>query len=271
MRNNPFSKAMTSLRWRRVQIAVVPVVVLWFGLVGCKDPSDSVNFNARKQDLKTTTSLPPANQVIPDGPIVYVALGDSTGSGVGAVEGGYVARLFKRIEARRPGSKLVNLCFSGATTSDVLREQIDDGVRAAPQLVTLGIGINDIGHGVSVEQFAKNYEEILAKIRSQTKATIIVTNIPDISSAPRIPAAMRDQYQQEIIQFNRSLTEIAVAHGAGLFDVYAITHEQLPGHPEYFSGDGFHPSDKGYELWAERMWPTIAAVLGEKTEPASLQ
>jgi hypothetical protein len=33
------------------------------------------------------------------GPIVYVALGDSTGAGVGARNGGsYVARLFKRLE-----------------------------------------------------------------------------------------------------------------------------------------------------------------------------
>ena len=58
------------------------------------------------------------------GPIVYVALGDSTGSGVGAREGGYVIRLFKRIEERRAGSKLTNLCVSGATTEDVLRGQL---------------------------------------------------------------------------------------------------------------------------------------------------
>ena len=76
--------------------------------------------------------------------------------------------LFKRLGAQRPGSKLINLCFSGATTSDVLREQLDSGVAAAPQLVTLGIGINDIGHGVSLEQFAKNYEQILARIKNDT-------------------------------------------------------------------------------------------------------
>jgi lysophospholipase L1-like esterase len=61
---------------------------------------------------------------IEPGPIVYVALGDSTGAGVGARDGGYVLRLFKRIEEQRPGSKLVNLCVSGATTTDVLREQL---------------------------------------------------------------------------------------------------------------------------------------------------
>src|SRR5262245_25481195 len=95
------------------------------------------------------------------GPIVYVALGDSTGAGVGAREGGYVARLFKRIEERRPGSTLSNLCVSGATTADLIRDQLKTGVELNPDLVTVGIGINDVGHGLTLEQFSKNYEEIL--------------------------------------------------------------------------------------------------------------
>ncbi len=63
-------------------------------------------------------------------------------------------------------------------------------------LVTLGIGINDVGHGFSVDQFSKNYEEILSRLRKNTKATIVVTNIPDISSAPRIPEIIRGEYQR---------------------------------------------------------------------------
>ena len=196
------------------------------------------------------------------GPIIYVALGDSTGSGIGASEGGYVARIFKRIVTHRVGSKLVNLCFSGATTADVLREQLDSGVRSGPHLVTLGIGINDIGHGLSLEQFSQNYNEILARLQNDTSATIVVTNIPDISSAPRIPGPLRSEYHQRIVEFNGALTKIAAAHGVIVFDIYNITHEQLPLHPEYFSEDGFHPSDKGYELWAEQMWPTIAKAIG---------
>jgi lysophospholipase L1-like esterase len=204
----------------------------------------------------------PTTSPITPGPITYIALGDSTGSGVGATEGGYVARLFKRIVVHRPGSKLINLCVSGATTSDVLRGQLDEAVRTNPQLVTLGIGINDIGHGLSLEQFSKNYDEILSSLRNNTRAAIVVTNVPDISSAPQIPAAIRAAYHQLIVGFNHKLAEIAAAHGVIVFDVYTITHEELPSHPEYFSDDGFHPSDAGYELWAERMWPTIAQTIG---------
>ncbi len=196
------------------------------------------------------------------GPIVYVALGDSTGSGVGATNGGYVARLFRRLSDARSGSELLNLCVSGATTEDVLRRQLQPGVDKAPQLVTVGIGINDIGHGFTIEQFAKNFDEILSTLKEKTQAEIVVTNIPDISSAPRIPSSMRSEYQRQIERFNERLDEIAQRHGVTLFDIHSITRLELPSHPEYFSSDGFHPSDEGYELWAEEMWPTLAQLIG---------
>jgi lysophospholipase L1-like esterase len=128
--------------------------------------------------------------------------------------------------------------------------------------VTLGIGINDIGHGFSVEEFALNYEQIISTLRNKTRARIIVTNIPDISSAPRIPQFARAQYQQEIVNFNQRLEAIAARYEVTVFDVYTTTREQLPAHPEFFSGDGFHPSDAGYELWANEMWPVVSGSIG---------
>jgi lysophospholipase L1-like esterase len=198
------------------------------------------------------------------GPIVYVALGDSTGFGVGAREGGYVKRLFDRINERRPTSTLLNLCVSGATTDDLVRGQLDRAVELNPDLVTVGIGINDIGHGLTLEQFSKNYETILSTLKEKTHAQIVVTNLPDVSSAPRIPDSMRSTYQRQIDQFCKRLVEIAERHGVTIFDIYTITKDELPSHPEYFSNDGFHPSDEGYELWATQMWPTVAKVIGEQ-------
>ena len=196
------------------------------------------------------------------GPVVYVALGDSTGYGVGAREGGYVKRLFDRINERRPNSTLQNLCVSGATTDDLVRGQLEQAVALNPDLVTVGIGINDIGHGLTLEQFSKNYETILSTLKEKTHARIVVTNLPDVSSAPRIPDSMRSTYQRQIDQFCQRLVEIAERHGVTIFDIYTITKDELPSHPEYFSNDGFHPSDEGYELWATQMWPTVAKVIG---------
>lgn len=251
------------MRKTRVAILVGSALSFLILMTGCNSngSSDKTTHNGAPQQKLTHISRNRLNDSM-TGPIRYVALGDSTGAGVGAREGGYVARLFKRIIAQRPGSDLTNLCVSGATTSDVLRGQLDRGLRADPQLVTLGIGINDIGHGLSLEQFAKNYEAILSRLRSDTRAAIVVTNIPDISSAPRIPQALRTEYHQQIVAFNQKLEEIAARHEASLFDVYTTTHEQLYSHPEFFSADGFHPSDPGYEFWAEQMWPIIALTIG---------
>ncbi len=212
---------------------------------------------------RENVAQPGLDNRIMTGPIVYVALGDSTGVGVGAREGGYVLRLFNRLIKRRPGSKLTNLCVSGATTEDLIRGQLDRGVDMTPDLVTVGIGINDIGHGMTIDQFAKNYEKILSTLRDKTHAQIVVTNIPDISSGPRIPGSMRSQYQQQILKFNERLEEIAKRYDVTVFDMYTVSKDELPSHPEYFSSDGFHPSDEGYEMWAKQMWPTLERVIGE--------
>jgi lysophospholipase L1-like esterase len=194
--------------------------------------------------------------------VVYAALGDSTGVGVGAREGGYPARLLKRINEVRPGSKLTNVCVSGATTEDVLRGQIEPALASRPTLITLGIGINDVGRGMSVESFARNYETIIKRLKA-TSAPIVVTNIPDVSQAPAAAGAARDEYLRRIELFNERINEIAARYNLLLVDAFTATREIIPSRPEFFSDDGFHPSDKGYEQWAETMWPTVKKALGE--------
>ena len=197
-------------------------------------------------------------------PVVYVALGDSTGVGVGAQKGGgYVARLFERIERERPGSRVVNLCVSGARTDDVLRGQLPRVAAARPTLVTLGIGINDLTNNVPVERFARNYEEIVTRLERASTVPVVATNIPDISPAPAVPTYARAEVTRRIALFNARIKEIAARHNVALVDAYALTHDIVPAHPEFFSADGFHPSDIGYEYWAKMMWPAVQTALGE--------
>lgn len=196
------------------------------------------------------------------GAVVYVALGDSTGVGVGARKGGgYVARLFHRIERVRPGSRLFNLCVSGATTADVLRTQVGNVGAAAPTLVTLGIGINDVTRQVAPEQFARNLGEIVARLRAQTAAPVVVCNLPDVSHAPAVPAFLREEARRRVLLFNEHIAEAAARHGLFLADAFEKSAAVIPTHPEFFSADGFHPSDEGYEFWAFEMWPVVKRAL----------
>jgi lysophospholipase L1-like esterase len=87
--------------------------------------------------------------------------------------------------------------------------------------------------------------------------------MPDISFAPVILPHDRDQTRRLINLFNEKLEAIAETYGLAVVDVYSETHRVIPSHPEFFSEDGFHPSAEGYEYWAETMWPTIKAAIGE--------
>lgn len=197
--------------------------------------------------------------------VQYTALGDSTGAGVGARQGGgYVARLFERIKKEQRDARLTNLCVSGATTEDVLRDQVRPATRTRPTLVTLGIGINDIGHGMAVERFAVNYEEIIKRLKTETSASIVITNIPDISFAPVIPPSEHEYLRRRINAFNEKIRAIAERYKLHMVDAYAETHKVIQSHPEFFSEDGFHPSDTGYERWAEVMWPAIKIAIDSR-------
>jgi lysophospholipase L1-like esterase len=68
---------------------------------------------------------------------------------------------------------------------------------------------------------------------------------------------MRYQARRRIELYNERIREIAARYGLRVVDAFTTTHEVIPTHPEFFSSDGFHPSDIGYEYWAKTMWPTV--------------
>jgi lysophospholipase L1-like esterase len=70
--------------------------------------------------------------------------------------------------------------------------------------------------------------------------------------------------QARIRVFNGHISEIAKRHELLLVDTYDMSREVIPNHPEFFSPDGFHPSDEGYEYWAKMMWPTVKEAIGEE-------
>ncbi|HJR06333.1 MAG TPA: SGNH/GDSL hydrolase family protein [Pyrinomonadaceae bacterium] len=190
-------------------------------------------------------------------PLVYAAVGDSTGVGLGARDGGgYVDRLFARIEQTRPGSTLINLSAAGATTADALDKQITrlDGTRAA--LVTICVGVNDLQRGREAKQFAETYETLIAKL-VQPGRLIVVANLPDVASAPALKGMADESLRLRLGQFNKAIEDIARRHGVPLVDLYKLSGETTGSRSEFFSSDGLHPSDLGYAHWAEAMWPVI--------------
>jgi len=193
---------------------------------------------------------------------LYVALGDSTAAGVGAQSGGgYPERLVARLQQRLGALRLMNLGESGATTADVLETQVPRALLTRPRLITLGIGINDVGLQLPDDAFALNLEEIVVRLR-RLSAPIVICSIPDLALAPAVARIVPVHvYEGRIELFNEHIGATAARHGLALVDLYSWSREVLPGRPDLFSPDGFHPSALGYEVWAERMAPHIESLL----------
>ena len=195
--------------------------------------------------------------------VVYLALGDSTGVGIGSrAEVGYVDLVFTRIRRLGHSARLANECREGAATRDVLQDQLKSLSAIRPTLVTIGIGANDLIQGIREEEFASNYQLIIARLKQQD-TQIVLMNIADLSLAPAVPLSLQGAARKQILTFNKRIKVIARSQKLPLVDLYSMTPE-FSKHPEYFAKDGIHPSDGGYEFWARALWPKVHSALNKQ-------
>ena len=201
-----------------------------------------------------SSSPPPSGQAR----ISYVALGDSTGFGVGALpgDGGYPPRLARRLREAGHTVSLANLSVPGADAADLAGVQLEAIAVHAPTLVTVCVGSNDVDR--TPAEFAADLDAILAKVTS-LGARVVVCNVPDVSLTPKYEsdpgAAAR------VVALNVELTRLAAARNVPVADIYQVS-QRVFAEPGLLSIDGFHPSAAGYELWAEAMLPVVTGVLG---------
>lgn len=195
-----------------------------------------------------------------DAEVLYVALGDSTVEGIGASrpEWNYVSRIHEHLRGVYRHARVENLGVAGATSRDVLERQLDRAGALKPDLVTLSVGPNDVTGGVPVADYERNVNGILGRLAAETQAVIVVSLLPDLAATPRFRGhTAQTRVGQAAVAFNAALSRAAERHGAYAVDLYRPSRDELPTHPELVSDDGYHPSDLGYERWAELMWQAV--------------
>ncbi len=202
----------------------------------------------------------------------YVALGDSSGVGVGAgADGGYPERLYRKLKTHGVHAGILNLAQSGAQSEDVLRSQVRRAAEKKPALVTLGIGGNDLWRLVSEDAFGANVEAI-AEVLQPTGARVVVCNLVELGHAPAATAAQAwvgispAMISERVKRFNARLAKLASRPGFEVVDLFTPSLAELRSTHSYFSPDGFHPSSKGYDRWAELCWPAVWRAVEAWTE-----
>jgi lysophospholipase L1-like esterase len=190
-------------------------------------------------------------------PLTYVAIGASDTVGVGATspeQESWPAVLHRRLP---PGSRLVNLGISGSLLHQAIDQQLPVAIESAPDLVTVWLAVNDYAARAPLEPYLADLNTLLAELRSKTRATVLVGNVPDLSV---IPAAARFDLRF-VDRWNAGIDEVVRHHEATLVDL-RTTWQEVRDHPDYISSDGFHPSTAGYRRLADVFYASAAQRLG---------
>jgi beta-glucosidase len=164
----------------------------------------------------------------------------------------------------------VNMGFSGDRTEHVLwRLENGEIENIKPKLAVLMIGTNNSGGDqYTPEQIADGIKAIVCKLRAKLPGTKVLI----LAIFPRGDAEQRKIKEQGATSNaqwvkNDQASQLAskLADGKNVFfldinksflnEQGVLTREVMP--------DLLHPKEKGYQLWAEAMEPTIAKLMGE--------
>ena len=86
-----------------------------------------------------------------------------------------------------------------------------------------------------------------------------MANLPDLTRLPTFSNETPVQKSQMIVaiqRWNKEIALLANKYGVALVDLFS-QGSQITAHPEYISGDGFHPSPSGYVQLANFFWRVI--------------
>lgn len=220
---------------------------------------------AARRGYLPTSSAPVLDGRYGDGaPAVRLAvLGDSTAAGVGVdrAEDTVGGRLATLLAGDGRSVALAAFGVSGARTAD-LDEQVSRALAAPdrPDIALLLVGSNDATHAVRLSNVRRDLGSAVRRLRA-AGVTVVVGTCPDLGAARAFAQPLRTVLAWEGRRVGAAEREAVRASGAVAVDLAAETGAAFRADPRTLSSDQFHPSARGYALWADALLPAVRAAI----------
>lgn len=186
--------------------------------------------------------------------LVYAALGDSTAAGVGAqsLEQTYPYLVAQDLAQRNHRYvHVINVAKSGAKVADAGDQYTQLG-NFKPDIATLTIGANDATHLTENSDFKQNLETLLEKLSNEKGVKqCLVAAAPNMAYAPAIQPIYNRVVSNKSAELNLLIQSAAKQHNFAYVDLYNQGKLDYSSDPNLYAADQFHPSAKGYALWAK--------------------
>ena len=226
-------------------------------VAGCSSPPSRAPTTAPATSAAATlaavTLSPTATPTpSPAAAIRYVAIGASDTVGVGATDpatGSWPARIATLLP---PGSAFVNVGVSGSIALQARTAQLPGAIAQRPTVVSIWLAVNDMNATIEPASYANDLGAIVDALVTGTSAKIFVGNVPDLRPVPAYKDADKVALFRLISAYNAAIAAIAAKYPGRVFAVDLFTGSADLVSTITVSGDGFHPSDAGYQLIADR-------------------
>jgi acyl-CoA thioesterase-1 len=232
--------------------------------VGCSGPPPRASTTAPATSTASTLARVTLSPTVtptpsPTAAIRYVAIGASDTVGVGASDpatGSWPARIAILLP---PGSAFVNVGVSGSIALQARSAQLPGAIAQRPTVVSIWLAVNDMNATIEPASFANDLGAIVDALVSGTDAKIFVGNVPDVRPVPAYKDADKAALFRLITAYNAAIAAIAAKHPGRVVGVDLFTGSADLVSTLTVSGDGFHPSDAGYQLIADRFAAAMRA------------
>jgi lysophospholipase L1-like esterase len=189
----------------------------------------------------------------------YVAIGASDTVGVGATDpttGSWPARVATLLP---PGSAYVNLGVSGSVAIQAKDQQLPGAIAQRPTVVSVWLAVNDMNATILAASYRDALAAIVDGLVARTDAKVFIGNVPDLRGVPAYKDADKNALLQQITAYNDVIAAVVAKSPGRVFVVDLFTGSAPLVSTITVSGDGFHPSDEGYKLIAERFATAMRA------------
>jgi lysophospholipase L1-like esterase len=121
------------------------------------------------------------------------------------------------------------------------------------------LAVNDLNATIEPASFADALGQIVDTLVQKTSATIFVGNVPDLRAVPAYAGVDSARLLAGIESYNKVIATIAARSPGRVVVVDLFTGSAALVSTAVVSQDGFHPSDEGYQLIADRFVAAMRA------------
>lgn len=162
----------------------------------------------------------------------------------------YPALVAKKLRAAGLDFSVTNASVSGGTTDGGL-ERLPPHLKHRIDILILELGINDVFHGLSVDQIQNNLQQIIDKVKARNpNACVVIAGI-------QVPGYAADDY---VSAFGKMFADLAAKNRAALVPSLL---EGVGGNSSLNLPDGIHPNAAGQRILAENVWRVLQPVARE--------